>query len=128
MLEMILYSAFAPVILLLVSTVVSYPPVLEEMVKWGVLKLTASGQQLTGKHGAMVGLVFGLSEAVLYLSSVWSSGQWQALGWRLILTVPMHAVTGSIIGSGMRKGAGWIALGLAMTLHAAFNYLVGLTR
>lgn len=128
MLEMILYSAFAPVILLLVSTVVSYPPVLEEMVKWIILRLGKAENEIGGRQGMMVGLVFGLSEAVLYLSSVWSSGQWQALGWRLVLTVPMHAVTGSIIGSGMRKGAGWIALGLAMTLHAGFNYLVGLTR
>lgn len=119
-----MYSAIAPLILLLISSVWSYPAVLEEVVKWGILKLTANGQLLTVKHGATVGLVFGLSEAVLFSLNAWGSGQWGVLGLRLIMTVPMHTVTGGVIAWGMRQRMGYVGLIVAMVIHGGFNYLV----
>ena len=126
MLEMALYSAVAPVILLLLSSVVSYPAALEEVVKWGILRFRTDDLRFRVYDGAVVGLVFGLSEAVLYLSTAWGSGQWDSLVWRLILTVPMHSLTGAIIGMGRGKRAGWLLVGIAMAIHAGFNYWVGL--
>lgn len=125
MLEMGMYAAIAPLILLLLSSVWSYPAVLEEVVKWGILRLTANGIQLTVKQGALVGLVFGLSEAVLFSSNAWMSGQWGPMVSRLLLTVPMHTVTASVMAWGMSRKMGWVGLGLAMGIHAGFNYWVG---
>ncbi len=114
MLEAGLYSAIAPLILLLVSSVWQYPPILEELVKWLILR--------TGGRGWIVGLVFGLSEAILFSLNAWSSGQWGVMGMRLLLTVPMHALTGAVIGWGMKNGLGWLGLFLAIVIHAGFNY------
>lgn len=128
MLETFMYSAISPLILLLVSSVWRYPAILEEVVKWGILRIRANGQQPTVAQGALVGLVFGLSEAMLYTMNAWMSGDWVAIGMRLILTVPMHTVTGWIIGWGVKKRLGWVWLGAAMILHAAFNYWIGLGK
>lgn len=124
MLELAIYSAIAPFVLLLVSSVWSYPMVLEEVVKWGILKLAANSQQLTVKQGALVGVVFGLSEAVIFSMNVWMNGDWTNMMSRLLLTVPMHAVSASATAWGMTKGLAWVGLVLAVAIHAGFNYLV----
>lgn len=124
MMEAGLYSAVAPLMLVLVSSVWRYPAVLEEVVKWGILRLTASGQLLTVKQGAVAGLVFGLSEAVLFSMNAWQSDQWGVMGMRLLLTVPMHTVTGTVIGWAMKNRRGWVGLAIAMVIHGGFNYLV----
>ncbi len=127
MLEMGLYSAIAPLILLLLSSVWTYPAVLEEVVKWGILKLGDSGKVLGVREGAVVGLVFGLSEAVLFAGNAWGSGAWSSIGMRLLLTVPMHTLTAIIIAWGIKNKMGLVGLLGAMVIHGVFNYLVSLT-
>lgn len=124
MVEMGLYAVVAPLVLLLVSSVWQYPPILEEVAKWGILRLTADAVQLTVKQGVMVGLLFGLSEAVLYSLNGWQGGQWAMLGMRLLLTVPMHTLTGAVIAEGMKRRMGIVGLVIAMVIHGGFNYLV----
>ncbi len=123
MLEMGLYSAIAPLILLLLSSVWMYPAVLEEVVKWGILKFSNSNLQFTSREGVVVGLAFGLSEAVLFTMNAWMSGVWSAIVMRLLLTVPMHVITSVIIARGVKYRLGWIGLILAMLVHGGFNYL-----
>lgn len=123
--ELGIYSAIAPLILLLVSAVWQYPAILEEVVKWGIFKLGSSGKVIGGRDGAIVGLIFGLSEAVLFSMNAWSGGEWGAMAQRLLLTVPMHVVTAMIIGWGMKNRVGWLGMGIAMGVHAIFNYLIG---
>ena len=123
--ELGMYSAIAPLILLLLSSVWKYPAVLEEVVKWGISKLGCNNKVVEVRDGIVVGLVFGLSETILFTSNAWSGGQWGAMGMRLILTVPMHAVTAMIIASGIRNKMGYLGLIIAMVVHAGFNYLVG---
>lgn len=120
-----LYSAVAPWGLLLLGSVWKYPPVLEEVVKWGILRLTANSVQPTVKQGAVVGVIFGLSEAVLFTTNAWTSGNWTAIVMRLLLTVPMHMLTASVTAWAMSRKMGWVGLGLAMIIHAGFNYWVG---
>lgn len=117
MMEMGLYAAVSPLVLLLVSAVWQYPAVLEEVVKWGILRSGPS-------NGVVVGLVFGLSEAILYSASAWNSGDWNAMLYRILLTVPMHTVTAMVTAAGMKRGVGYIGLASAMVIHAGFNYLV----
>ncbi len=134
MFELGIYSAIAPFVLLLLSSVWSYPAVLEEVVKWGILRLSTDSQLLTVKHGALVGIVFGLSEAVLFSSNAWMSGDWSSMVSRLLLTVPMHAATGTITAWGiplrsneLRRDAvvrQLVCLAIAMGIHGVFNNFV----
>ena len=128
MFELGIYSAIAPFILLLLSSMWSYPPVLEEVVKWGILrsKILDVRSQILG--GAVVGLVFGLSEAVLFASNSWMLGDWSSMVGRLLLTVPMHTATASVTAWGMSRRMGWVGLLIAMGMHAGFNYFVGSMR
>ena len=125
MLETGLYSAVAPLMLLLISGLWQYPAVLEEVVKWGILKSRANGQQLTTKQGAVVGLIFGLSETILFTLNAWAGGQWGVIGERLILTVPMHVITTAMIAHFMQKKMALLGILLAMIIHGTFNYWVG---
>jgi hypothetical protein len=122
--EMGLYSAMAPFGLLVLASVWQYPAVLEEVVKWGILRWSMVDASWSMKSGAVVGLVFGLSEAVLFMTNAWASGDWQAMGMRILLTVPMHTLTASVTAWGMKRNGQWIWLGMAMVIHAGFNYLV----
>lgn len=131
MIEAALYSAIAPLVLLLVSSVWVYPAALEEVVKWGILRLNQSsdhspkdqqGSELW--NGLVVGLVFGISETILYSFNAWSGGQWGVMITRLALTVPMHIVTASILAWGIKNKLVWAALPCAMIVHTVFNYYV----
>ena len=125
MMEMGLYSAVASLLLLLVSSVWQYPAVLEEVVKWGIMKWSMINDQWSMNAGALVGLVFGLSEAILYSTNSWTSGDWNAMLYRIALTVPMHTLTAMMTALGMRRGVGYIGLIIAMVLHVMFNALLG---
>lgn len=124
MLEMGMYSAITPLILLLVTTVWKYPAVLEEVVKFVIMKIGAMEQPTKPNSGLVVGLVFGLSETILYTANAWVSAQWAPMGMRLVLTVPMHTITAIVIAFAMEKRMGWVGLIVAMIIHGLFNYLI----
>ncbi len=93
---------------------------LEEGAKWGVIAL---GRRWLGKEwwkqGLLVGLFFGLTELVLYAPQMWEVGQLGVWGARALWTVPMHALTGTMVASGK-----W-GIVFAVLIHGMFNYLVG---
>lgn len=119
-----LYSAVAPLLFLLVSSVWQYPALLEEVVKWGIMQNSVVGRSVQVKDGIIVGLVFGLSEAILYTSNSWVSGDWNAMLYRIALTVPMHTLTAMITALGMKKGVWYIGLIASIVLHLMFNSFV----
>lgn len=122
LIELGLWSAAAPLALLLVSSLWQYPAVLEEVVKWVILR---KGQSQNWRlSGVVVGAAFGISEAILYTMNAWSGAQWGAAGTRLVLTVPMHAATAVVIAWGNRHKKGGWGLLAAMVIHGVFNYLV----
>ncbi|MFZ2199885.1 MAG: PrsW family glutamic-type intramembrane protease [Microgenomates group bacterium] len=129
MLEMGLYAAIAPLGLLLLSSVWRYPAVLEEVVKWGILRLNQSSDHSLAQgselgRGALVGLAFGLSETVLYTMNSWVSMDWSAIAWRLLLTVPMHVGSACMSAWGIKYERIYEGLGCAMLIHVIFNYLL----
>jgi len=124
LLELGLWSAVAPLALVIVSNIWNYPAVLEEVVKWGILRLADNNVQRMVRQGAVVGLAFGLSEAILYSLNGWQSGEWGTLLMRFLLTVPMHMVTATIIAYAMSKRMVVVGLTTAMIIHAGFNYWV----
>lgn len=94
--------------------------VVEEVTKWGVLQL---GRKWLGwggwKQGLVVGLFFGLTELVLYAPQLWEAGAGVTWGARALWTVPMHALTGALVG-----GSKWGIL-LAIVVHGLFNLWIG---
>lgn len=119
-----MYSAIAPLVLLLLASVWKYPAVLEELVKYGIMRVGAIERPTSPQTGIVVGLVFGLSEAILYTANAWTSAQWGPMALRLVLTVPMHTITAVVIAWGMQKRMGWVGVVVAMVMHGGFNMLI----
>ena len=126
MVEIALYGAIAPLGLLLLSSVWAYPAYLEEVVKWLILKNYSDSNGKSWIAGMLLGTTFGLSEWMLYFTNAWTSGNYEAMLIRLFLTVPMHAITGLIIGARINRKGEVVVVVLAMVFHFLFNYLVGL--
>lgn len=124
--ELGLYSAMAPFGLMILASVWHYPAILEEVVKWGIMRTQILDARREILGGTVVGLVFGMSEAVLFTTNAWMSGDWIAIGARLVLTVPMHTLSAVIIALGMKHKMQWVGLAVAMMIHGIFNYWVGL--
>ena len=124
MIEMGMYSALAPLVLLLLSSVWMYPSVLEEVVKYGIMRVGSIECPTSPQTGLVVGLVFGLSETILYTGNAWTSAQWGPMVMRLVLTVPMHTVTAIVIAWSMQKRMGWVGIVVAMVIHGGFNMLI----
>ena len=122
--EIGIYSAIAPFGLLVLASVWQYPAVLEEVVKWLLLRSLMIDRRSWISAGFVVGGVFGLSEAMLFTTNAWMSGDWQAIGIRLLLTVPMHTLTAMLIAWSMKYKISYLGLVGAMVIHAIFNYLV----
>lgn len=126
MFELGLYATIAPWAMLILSRVWQYPAVLEELVKLIILlrpvgKLGVEGGWV---RGLVVGLVFGLSEAVLYTIPAWSHGDWSVILARLALTVPMHMLAGIVIGIAIERRIAVVGLLIAMAIHGLFNVIV----
>lgn len=124
MLEMGLYAAIAPLVLLILGSIWRYPAVLEEVVKCGVMRMGRFERENFAEVGIVVGLTFGLSETVLYTMNTWASMDWRVIVWRLLLTVPMHVVTAISTAWGIKYKRIYEGLGCALVIHAIFNYLV----
>lgn len=125
MIEIIFYSLLSPWGLALVTSIWLYPAVLEEVVKWAIVKWRVDSIHWTGKIGCVVGVSFGVGELMLFSLNSWMSGDWQSLLTRLLITVPMHGLTGAIIGRGMQLKMGLGGVLIAMIVHAIFNRFIG---
>jgi len=97
--------------------VIPFPVVLEEIVKAGVVYRAGSWRQAFGW-----GLLFGLSEAALYLIN--ANLLLSLAGWwlRLIITVPMHGFSAAVFYR--YKHHWWLGLTAAVAVHALFNLTV----
>jgi len=127
MFELGLYATIAPWVMLIVSKVWQYPAVLEEIIKMLILRAPLGGQgelRVGWVRGLVVGLAFGLSEAVLYTIPVWSSGDWSVMVARLAMTVPMHMIGGIVIGVAVERRIAIVGLVVAMLMHGLFNSLI----
>lgn len=123
-----LYAFVAPIAALVIEQVLMEPWLVEEIVK-AVVVVRAS--QLAGRNflkvAFLAGLVFGISETILYIVNVSMLGQLDPLGWRLVFTVPMHAFTAYLFALFAQARGWWMVIGLslAMAIHGMFNVIVG---
>lgn len=117
-----------PLLLLPLVQLGGHSEIIEEAAKSAVilfviLKLPSIKWQI---YGAIVfGLMFGISENMLYLSNYFKLGLFDFFWWRFMWTVPMHSATALIILFSVAAGKKWLILGLlgAIALHLMFNAL-----
>jgi hypothetical protein len=122
-----LYAFAAPVAALVVEQVLPEPWLVEEVIKALVVARASKLPDKYLKTALAAGFLFGISETMLYVVNVSMLGFADPLGWRLLLTVPMHAVT-ALVFAYFSRGRGWwlvIGLTMAMAIHGVFNVVVG---
>jgi hypothetical protein len=117
-LSVLMMYAVAPFGIWLVGVrIMSLGVFLEELIKWLLARWGESNDEF--ETFWLGGVLFGISELVLRLPSLMAGGLESSVIWRLLLTVPMHAVTAMISGK-------WkLGLFLSLGIHLGFNYLVG---
>ena len=107
--------AVLPMILWFVERLLPFPAVVEEAAKALVVVRADSRRQ-----AFFWGLIFGLSEAFLFLVNANLLADLTGFWRRLLFTVPMHGVTAGLIML-WGKRYWWLGLPLAMLAHAWFN-------
>lgn len=122
-----LLALFLPFMLWPVEWLLPYPAFIEETAKlvivvW-VVRNTPSKMQTAMVLGC--GILFAASETLLYIVNAAQYGNLAVLGWRLILTVPMHVLTFMILLWAVKVRLWWAGLALAMLIHWGFNFLAG---
>ena len=103
-----------PLIVWLVELVLPLPAIVEEIAKAIIVRRAEKWRQALG-----LGLMFGLSETMLFLVNANWLGNFSAV-WRLLLTVPMHGATSLVFYAGGKK-YWWLGLAAAILMHAGFN-------
>lgn len=119
----------SPLLLIPIVQVVGYSLVFEELAKAVLvagLLMSIPEPRLRLALGSMVGLLFGISESLLYFGQIFAFGDLGVFAERFLLTVPMHTLTVLIMVFCSLRGRRfvWIGLGLALALHLMFNLLV----
>lgn len=104
-----------PLIVWLVELVLPLPAIVEEIAKAIIVRRAEKWQQALG-----LGLMFGLSETMLFLVNANWLGNFSAVWRRLLLTVPMHGATSLVFYAGGKK-YWWLGLAAAILMHAGFN-------
>ena len=123
----VLLSAFSIFPLWLIEQILPYPWLIEELFKLLLVSyvvLRVRGDRVL-RLILLCGLIFGLSETILYLFNVFRDSNEWAIVMRLVLTVPMHTLTFYVLYLGVSRGKvmAMICFGLALAIHWLFNLL-----
>ena len=122
-----LYAFAAPIAAMAVEQILMEPWLVEEIIKALVVTRASQIPEKYLKTALIAGFLFGISETMLYIVNVSLLGFADPLGWRLLFTVPMHAIT-ALVFAYFSRGKGWwmvIGLTMSMAIHGIFNVVVG---
>ncbi|MFC1654097.1 hypothetical protein ACFL1M_04585 [Patescibacteria group bacterium] len=122
-----LFAFVAPAFALFVEQIVYEPWLVEEIIKAVIIIRASMLDDKFLKIALAAGVIFGISEAMLYIVNLSFLGNLEPLGWRLLFTVPMHAMT-MLVFAYFSRGRGWwmvVGLSLSMAIHGMFNAIVG---
>ncbi|MBP9716731.1 MAG: PrsW family intramembrane metalloprotease [Candidatus Levybacteria bacterium] len=127
---LVLAGAILPFILWPVEIVLPFPYLVEEIAKAIlVFFIVQTVPKLKDKIQItlLAGLLFSISESVMYLFNIYQIGSLETLLIRLILTIPLHIGTMLLIllFGLKRKEMALLGLLLAVPIHYFFNILVG---
>ena len=104
-----------------------YPAVIEETAKLlivvMIVKTSPKRLQVPLVFGA--GILFAASETLLYVANAAQYGNLTVLGWRLLLTVPMHIISFFILLWALREKLWWAGLAIVILMHWGFNFGAG---
>lgn len=123
-----LLATIAPFLLWPVEIFFPYPHIIEEIAKaiiiFFLLKSPSTRQKIYG--AVLVGFLFAFSEDVLYMLNIFSTGNFQTLILRFVLTMPMHIVTSVVILTSAIIDKRLIFLGIILAgfIHYFFNIYV----
>ncbi len=125
----IMAGLILPVLLIPVVAISGYTEVVEEVAKalvvlFLILKLPSTKERLLA--GVIFGFLFGLSESMFYLTTIFHIGDFGIFWQRFLFTVPMHITTVLIlVSSGLTKKK-FLFFGFAgaLALHLLFNYSI----
>jgi hypothetical protein len=124
-----LFASVAPFLAWPLEMVFPYPYVIEELIKgiFVIFILKSSHANASRiKLAVLTGLLFSFSESVMYISNIALMGTLWTFVERLLLTIPLHAITTLIILLPALKRKQLLPLGLAaaMFLHYFFNLFI----
>jgi RsiW-degrading membrane proteinase PrsW (M82 family) len=119
-----------PLILVPIEHLLNYPYIIEELVKaFAVLLIILHSKGVRENYwfaAFFVGVLFAVSESVLYLANFFLFGNLEQLPERLLITGLLHSCTTLLMYYFGRKN--WIfflcSIVLSMGIHFLFNYVV----
>lgn len=123
----LLWAAIAPFVLWPIEQVFAYPYVVEELAKGIVLSFIPEKTTWKGKlfYAFMSGILFSVTETILYSLNIFPSGNLQTLLIRFLATGTLHSITSVVIIIPALKSKKLIIFGIisAMIIHYLYNSL-----
>lgn len=124
-----LLAMVAPLPLLVIENVVSYPVFIEELYKMIAL-VFAQNKKILPKLGGygkclIFGFIFGFSESLLYLVNIYNLGSISFFWARIPTAVFMHVSTTLMLRYFQNRKLIILGFALAITIHYLYNFLVG---
>lgn len=123
MLLLSLLVLIAPFPLLVIEKILPYPFLIEELFKFFVVKNLSHKDNY--KYPLILGIIFSISESILYLVNFYILGNFSQLPLRLFITTLLHTFTFLLLYTFRnKKHMSLISLFLAIIIHFFFNFLV----
>jgi hypothetical protein len=122
-----LIAAFVPFILWPIELFLPYPYIIEEIAKMLlIIPLLGLNNSSKIKLTLIIGLIFAISEGVLYIFNIYLVGNVGTLLERFLFTIPLHTLTSLIILLPSLIDKRLILLGLvaAILIHYFFNLYI----
>jgi hypothetical protein len=122
-----LLALFLPFILWPIEWYLPYPAIIEEVAKLMIVVMIVrfGSKQLQVPLVLGAGILFAASETLLYVINAAQYGNLTVLGWRLVLTVPMHLISFFILLWAVREKIWWAGLAIVTLIHWGFNFAAG---
>lgn len=119
---LIILSLFAPFPLWLVENILPYPHIIEELFKFFIVKY--SPKKNNWLFPLVLGIIFSLSETVLYLINFFTLGNFSNLPLRLVTTTTLHTGLFFLQYYSRNSHYRYLTLILAIILHFLYNRAV----
>lgn len=124
-----LAASITPFFLWPIELILPFPFIIEEIAKLILIFPVLLLQSLSKKIilAVLIGLMFSLSETVLYLSNLLLIGDITTLFQRILVTTPLHIITTLVILiSGLKHKTNLIlGITIASGIHYIFNIIIG---
>lgn len=116
---------FAPFPLWLIETVLPYPYLIEEIFKLIIIKKISADNKYW--YSILLGIVFSLSESILYLINFFQLGNFNLFPLRILMTTTMHTFLFLLLYTfRSNKLTLIISFIIAVVIHFFFNYTVSI--